>query len=553
VRRVTSKSGVIAVSLYISVFTLVWVRVRRQSGLALDPYWRFKGRVVAEQIVAKHSVVPEQELIDSLTYFSVTAWVNIIVPMLVSELHYITGLDIGTISTLPVLVLPYLLAHGCLTHILFNRRSAFAVGLVASLSAVHPLLHLLDSPHRVLYSWTMFFFIIVFLVRTYGEKNALSTSAFIIFSVAFLTSYNTWAVASIVFFSALVFSEHRFGDSVVSLSQYSLFVVLVISYFVLFYKWLIFVFELLFGLIFLGDVPSMFANPLSVLKSRELSGPITDVFLSQSPSTLYRLVSISHLSTLIIAALGLFLHRLYHHRESIRRVAPVTNWTILDSIVFAILVQAGADIVFRPLFLQSGGVNPLLLGLFFSPVFVAGILFRAMPTVRDYRSGNISATRVTLVVIVTVGLLSGIGASVLAPTTPEYELGSVSPSETAQIRWIADFSKDDKIVGDFNIVSGYYTVGGRGEVYLPLSRRSEYTSPEAQWTYLRIYYEDPASAGPINGVTMYSTSNRMSRVGIYNTASKPTQPTNVGSSLDKARDWDKIFTSHMNTSTYRYD
>jgi hypothetical protein len=321
-------------------------------------------------------------------------------------------------------------------------------------------------------------------------------------------------------------------------SQFGLVISVIIAYYSIISLWIPEVIKkLIIGITSVG-----FVGPVDLVTNfgQYLSGAgtinsvlVPYLYSFQIPATFSVIIWIARISALSLTSLGLLIISFeFIKTREFKRPQVIAMAFIIQGISFAFII---------PLFAPSGGISPIKLLLFFTPIFGGYFASKSF----QYTSNTNIEIRHIVVCILTVTMVlslftSGMIISTWKPNLDNSEISTTSESEILYLNWAGKYADGGTIFSDFQTLSSYYTIGGTGKSKIYIPTPPVYNSKSDSESVVRLFYKNPQSVD----ADSYLVSNSMEQKGMYHLGTVFTKPNRrLGSELSKNHTWVKVYSS----------
>ncbi|WP_147299524.1 hypothetical protein [Haloferax sp. Atlit-6N] len=506
----TLKLEIICVLAMISVFSLVFV----QDGTKLpyDPYWRYQGNVLAE-------VISEQSRLPGYNSFSegpeLIGWLERFVqntagPLMVVISSYVWGVSVIKVQNLPIFTPAMILTQALLAKQLVGRRPAFFSGIV--LAVVFKFLNFfqMTSAHRGAIVWLLYLLIIYTLSMEIESRKRLSL--LFVVAPALLFAGKTVPVAHMVLFSIItigLFLSKYTSTGHVAASIYLLMVIATSSIiFGFFAHATALVIPYLQSGIDLGGTSSNYIS--SYLYTIDYTSPYRIAFV------LSGIVSL----ILLIYSTKPLLIRISSKFTSINRQELALRPHFTYSIVLVALISQGiVNTVASFVVGGSGGLNPIILAIVFTPIFGSYLFVEFIDKIQK---GGSKTKKVALISVAVILISVPMATTYSVQDSVSAEVNGVSSSELHSGRWASTFASHEKFISDFNYLSVLHTVDSGIYTDVPGPGTPPYATPDKGSKLVSIYYTDPKQA--FYGRTVFVVTGDMKNTMMIHLGSVETVP-----------------------------
>ncbi len=588
---------------FLSLALLVPVASQRsQSLLMTDPYWRYQEALWARHIADTGRLWPFSTPPHSFLTWWVTEFDdNLGTPIVVRFLADFSGLDVQAVQVLPLFGFVLVLSQAVLASRLANRPSVFPVAVVLGVAFQFQVPHIATSAHRGAMAWASLVALLAFLAVVRERRTTAALVGVAVLTFGFVTGAHTLPVASLLLLSVVYMAGRLSATPLLDRRQYLVITGIIVLYYGIAFDWLVHVVTIFLervGLL-VGISPDQLGVAwyhavavacLGIVVTlavgrvlRQIQGPklsprrvVMGVFagasvafvgfvLAFSPAELLAAVRTSgsvHPIVLQYQNNALVTNSLYDAARWVARLTAlglvgtaalyrgVALWrspenvteamTTLDVLFVGVMVQGVASVFILPFFAPSGGISPLLLGLFVTPVFGGYLLDRLLDS---YLRPTVPWRKVVTAGLVVL-LVSAPAFAVFTakPTTDGMQIISTTETDVEQAEWADANLPDRRLTSDFTTLSTYYTVGGDGRTHLPRGGSPAYSSGPTARLLVETYYTNPPLVA--GAADAYLVRGQMEEYGMAHRASITTVPNpDLSTSLSRSPLWSKVYTT----------
>ena len=517
--------------LFLIIFPIT--EIRAGSEISISVFARFKEGILAQYISETGSIPFAQELVSGSPLLEVTNNIvhNFVSALIAAIVSDVTGLPVEDVYFLPLFTPIFILAQALVVTRLLQEPAAFPIAVLFSVSFQYLQPVYISGIHRGYLAWTLFFVLLLYLLVSKDDTFYRSSIGILVLIPIFVSSAHTLPAATLVFFFVLSALKNINGDRETFVWIVPVLFISVVTYYALIFKWL-------------GDAAIQFIIFSSYLVE---SGDISPGLISGSIG-LHSSIPVASISQPALYKIFYALANLIAFGLAVTSVIirgkyalSVKNIEFLDMFLIAIVFQGIANIALQSVFPSSGGINPLFLGLFFTPLFGCIVVLHVSAYIdinlESAQSASSYVRPLLVVLMVILLILPAFTIQIWQPNTPRGELTTISEENEQQIEWVQQYSQGD-VTSSFNVLSAYFFKGGR-KGYIPRPGNPPYSTDQTAKRFVEVYYNDPVAAS--SSADTYIVTKQMKHVGIFNIGSFITKPNpELSYSLSKSSKWSKV-------------
>lgn len=534
------------VSVLLSCTILVPIStLRAETAVSADVYWRYQGEMLSSYILHHEGLYLEQfQSPQSMaskpfpTHSLLARWPNrftdnFLAPLIVSIVSLITDSETLWVASLPLFTFAMLFSQLVVTKQVFSTAIAVPVGMIFAVSYRYFVPHLTTNAHRGALAWALFFTLLSYLFVLNNRKGVLPIVVIGSISLMLPMSAHTLPLVSIPFFIVL-FASDRLRHSH---SLPGIWLILIVTIIVTYNGFIFWFFpqafkKLLISALVLNNSGFLLNFSIFSNSSAVLTTPLRKFLLATSTTDYLPLYMTASIFAVVVAtfSVALRLHKLVEYRN-------LRGLEKLDVLIIAVCLHGVFLTLSLPFFAPSGGNDPRLLLLFFTPIFGTCVILN----IQRMLEGRIKREWYLVGIVIVVLITPAFSVQILSSQSEYSQLNDISESQLSQVDWASN-RLTQRVTSDFNTLSLYYAAGGRGESYLVVPGEPSYGANEKAQKVIKLYYTDPASAH--NKAGAYMVTDSMQKRGLIHLGSLETVPNPaLTNQLKRSNQWNLVYTN----------